>query len=61
MSIYSDINMNASHLSDKVMETNMQKNRVKGPGDDLLVDRADLNSGIPKEGIVKKISKWFKK
>lgn len=42
MSIYSNLNGNLGKTPEQVAAVDMEKNRVKGPNDDLLVDPTDL-------------------
>lgn len=42
MNPYSNLNGDLGNIPEKVASVDMDKNRVKGPNDDLLVDPTDL-------------------
>ena len=42
MSLYSNLNGNLGKAPEQAAAVDMEKNRVKGPNDDLLVDSTDL-------------------
>lgn len=48
MSLYSNLNGNLGKAPEQVAAVDMEKNRVKGPGNDLLVDPIDLGKSSKK-------------
>lgn len=52
MSLWSDLNGNLGKVSERAASVNIERNRVKGPGNDLLVDPADLGKANKKASLL---------